>query len=262
MRSSHKITASLHCLADAAANIVLTKFRTNISFDNKCPYHYDPVTCADRDAEKALFRIIQSQYPDDGFIGEEYGEQNKAADYVWVVDPIDGTRAFIQGLPTWGILIGLLYHGQPIAGMMCQPYTRERFWSDGQKSYFCGPTGYVSTLTTRSSELTEAQMSTTDPYLFKDFREKVIFETLRRKVRVCRFGSDCYSYSLIAAGQIDVVLETGLQIYDIAALIPIIEKAGGCVTSWSGEPIHTGGQILACGDPKLHELIIDLLNAL
>jgi len=262
MRASEDIAALLHRLADASANVILPKFRTNILIEDKGGDVYDPVTAVDRDAEASIREILKAQCPDDGIIGEEYGAERRDADFVWVIDPIDGTRAFIQGLPTWGTLIGLLYQGQPIAGMMSQAYTGERFWSDGQRSYFRGPDGNVAPLTSRSASLSTAQMSTTDPYLFKHPKEQDAFEALRQQVRSYRFGADCYAYSLIAAGHIDIVLETAVQVYDIVALIPIIEKAGGCVTSWDGgPPVHDSGQILACGSAKLHADVLELLQS-
>jgi len=261
MRNGEDIAALLHRLADASADAILPRFRVSIPIEDKGIDHYDPVTEADRSAEAAIRKILKAQCPDDGIIGEEHGVERHDADYVWVIDPIDGTRAFVQGLPTWGTLVGLLYQGQPIAGMMSQPYTGERFWSDGQKSYFRGQNGDVVPLIVRTAELAKAQMSTTDPYLFCDTTEKAIFERLRKEVRVCRFGADCYAYSLVAAGQIDIVLESSLQIYDIVALIPIIENAGGRVTSWDGGAAHNGGQIIACGDPQLHAEVIELLQS-
>jgi len=262
MRTCEDISAMLHRLADEAARIILPKFRTTFAIENKSTDRFDPVTEADRDAEAAIRKIINAYFPDDGIIGEEYGSERKNAEYVWVVDPIDGTRSFIQGLPVWGTLIGLYHEGKPHAGIMSQPYTGERFWSDSEGSYFRGSDGNIVPLVVREATLATAQMSTTDPYLFVEPAENAAFQALRAQVCTCRFGTDCYGYSLVAAGQIDVVLESGLQIYDIAALIPIIEKAGGLVTTWDGGAAQDGGKILACGDPELHSEVVEILQSI
>ena len=208
---------------------------------------FDPVTVADRAAEVAIRTLLHARVPDHGIHGEEFGVERPDARFQWVIDPIDGTRAFIQGLPVWGTLIGLMDGGAATAGLMNQPFTQERYWSDGEASYFRGPDGKTARLATRSVPLAEAQLATTDPYLFANAGSGDQFERLRAAVRSCRFGTDCYAYCLLAAGHIDVVLETGLQLYDIAALIPIIENAGGRVTNWTGDPISDGGDVLACG---------------
>ena len=262
VRSCKEITDMLHHLADAAADVILSKFRASTPIEDKGVGRFDPVTAADRGAEAAIRKILKTQRPDDGIIGEEYGAERTDAEHVWVIDPIDGTRAFIQGLPTWGILIGLLYRGQPYAGMMCQPYIGERFWSNGERAYFRGLGTQTAALAGRASTLANAQLATTDPYLFTEPEEKTAFEALRQKVRGCRFGTDCYGYSMVAAGQVDIVLETGLQPYDIVALVPLVEHAGGRVTSWDGGEAHNGGRILACGDPELHADVIEFLQQL
>ena len=254
------IAEALHILADVSADQIMPHFRTRLDVANKAEGGFDPVTIADKAAERAIRDVLLERFPDHGIIGEEYGNHQPDAEFTWIIDPIDGTRAFIQGMPTWGTLIALTENGQPFCGMMNQPFTGERYWSDGARSYYRGPDGKVAQIHSRTTTVSEAQMSTTDPGLFATDIEAKAFEALKQEVRECRFGTDCYAYALLASGHVDVVLETGLQVYDIAALVPIIEHAGGLVTAWNGQSAAQGGQILACGDPKLHGQFIDILS--
>ncbi|MEM8975865.1 MAG: histidinol-phosphatase [Pseudomonadota bacterium] len=254
------IVESLHVLADAAADQIMPHFRTRLDVSNKAEGGFDPVTVADKAAEEAIRKVLLERFPDHGIIGEEYGVHQQDAELVWVIDPIDGTRAFIQGMPTWGTLIALMENGVPVCGVMNQPFTGERYWSDGRSSYYRGPDGKVEQIGTRATSVRDAQMSTTTPDLFTTDAEIRAFTALKHETQQCRHGADCYAYALLAAGHVDVVLETGLQIYDIAALVPIIEHAGGRVTDWSGEPAKDGGQILACGDPSLHGQFVEILQ--
>ncbi|MGI9523084.1 MAG: histidinol-phosphatase [Hyphomicrobiaceae bacterium] len=260
MYPNQSYIALLHELADAAGRAILPHFRQTLTMQNKSSRGFDPVTEADRDAERAIRSLICSRFPDHDILGEEFGRDGNSSDYCWVVDPIDGTRAFVQGLPSWGTLIGLTHLGKPVLGVMDQPFTRERFWSDGEATYFRQAEGSSQRITTRHSRLELAQMSTTDPGLFAPGNEENAFLTLRQRVRQCRYGTDCYAYCMLAAGFIDVVIETGLQPYDICALIPIIEQAGGRVTSWDGSSVELGGQVLACGDEDLHAEVTALLR--
>ncbi len=255
------ITATLHRAADASGQAIMPYFRARTAIENKSPTIYDPVTAADREAELAIRRIIADHFPDHGIIGEEFGRERADADMQWVIDPIDGTRAFIQGLPTWGTIIGVTEAGRPRLGMMNQPFTRERYWSDGTQAFYRGPDGDTVQLKTSGSQLSQLQMSTTDPGLFVEPYEAAAYGRLRAAARTCRYGADCYAYCLLAAGHIDVVLESGLHVYDIAGLIPIVEHAGGVVSTWDGGSPDQGGRILACGDPQVHREIVALLNA-
>lgn len=259
-RARPEIAKVLHVLADASAEQIMPHFRTRLDVANKAEGHFDPVTVADKAAERAIRDVLLERFPDHGIIGEEYGIHQSDAELIWIIDPIDGTRAFIQGMPTWGTLIALTENGHPVCGMMNQPFTGERYWSDGATSYYRGPNGQQELLRTRSTTLPDAQMSTTDPNLFATDKEAAAYLALHQQVRQCRYGTDCYAYTLLAAGHIDVVLETGLQIYDIAALMPIIEHAGGRVTAWDGGSAARGGQILAVGDPNLHSQFVDILS--
>lgn len=258
-----ELTAFAHELADAAAEAVLPYFRIPIAVDNKAAAdQFDPVTAADRAAEQAILARVAAVYPEHGVIGEEFGVQRPEARYQWVVDPIDGTRAFISGSPLWGTLIALSENGRPRIGVMDQPFTGERFWSDGEDTFARWPGSEAKRIATRACPgLGAATLMTTDPNLFEPGEERWRFEGVRRQVRMTRFGGDCYAYCLVAAGFVDLVIESGLQPHDVMALIPIIEHAGGCFTTWDGGPASAGGRIIASGDPALHEEVVKLLSA-
>jgi myo-inositol-1(or 4)-monophosphatase len=238
-------------LADAATAAIMPHFRTPMTAENKETTRFDPVTVADRAAEKAMRALINAEHPSHGIVGEEFGNEREDAEFVWVLDPIDGTRSFISGLPTWGTLIGLKRNGQPILGMMAQPFTGERFAGDGKRAWYKGPDGARTLKTRTCASLAEASLFTTTPAMFKG-ADRTAYDRLEAAVRMPRYGYDCYAYCMIAAGNTDLVVEAGLQTYDIVALIPIIAGAGGRVTSWDGGPATNGGRIAAAGDPKLH----------
>lgn len=249
----------MHDLADASDSVTLEYFRNCESVENKDESGFDPVTAADRKCEEAIRSLIEAKYPDHGIIGEEFGGVRKDSEFVWVLDPIDGTRAFISGIPLWGTLIGLTQSGRSVAGMMSQPFTRERFFGDYSGAYRQHD-GNVTPLRTRSCEkLDEAVLFTTSPTLF-DSSEYQTFKKIESSVRMFRFGTDCYGYAMLAAGLADLVIESGLKQYDIAALIPIVEGAGGIVTDWQGNRPDHGGQVIACGDSILHDITIQELN--
>ena len=251
-----------HELADAAGLAILPHFRRRLVVDNKdTDGGYDPVTAADRAAERAVRKLVRARYPEHGFEGEEYGTEGEAAAWRWIVDPIDGTRSFVLGMPTWGTLIGLTQDGVPALGMMDQPFTRERFWSTGRGAVLRGPDGRERRLKTRPCPaIDQAMMMTTHPELFTAGTENRGFLKVKAAVRACRYGGDCYSYCLLAAGHVDVIGEAGLKPFDIAALIPIIEQAGGRVTTWDGGSPARGGRIAACGDARLHDTVLGLLG--
>ncbi|MCF6291959.1 MAG: histidinol-phosphatase [Robiginitomaculum sp.] len=249
-----------HRLANAAQKPALKYFRQRVEVQNKLGRgEFDPVTLADRQAEQAIRTLIESQYPDHNIRGEEFGEKQTGSEWKWIIDPIDGTRAYISGLPVWGVLIGLYNNGQPVLGVMDQPFTNERFTGSANGS-FLYQNGHKAQISTRScSALSSATISTTDPYLFNP-QERIVFETIRETSRLQRYGLDCYAYSMLAMGGIDLVIESGLQDYDIAALIPIIEAAGGIISNWSGGSAAKGGQILASGDLQLHKSALEILR--
>lgn len=252
-------SAFVNELATRSGQAILPFFRTAMSIDDKAPGGvFDPVTEADRAGESIMRHLIKRHFPTHGINGEEFGIENPDAEYVWVLDPIDGTRAFMSGLPLWGTLIGLTRNGKPAFGMMHQPFTGERFFGDGGGATYLGPGGERKLRTRRCASLEEATMSTTSPRLFKG-DALAAFERAEAAVRMTRFGCDCYAYCMLAAGHFDLVIEDGLQPYDIVALIPIIEGAGGIVTSWDGGDASRGGSILAAGDRRIHEQAMALL---
>lgn len=249
-----------HRLADLSGVAILKHFREVIRVDNKPGKGvFDPVTLADREAETVIREALTVAWPDHGIIGEEFGTTNEGADYCWVIDPIDGTRAFIMGYPDWGTLIGLMHKGEPVLGVMNQPFTSERFWSQAGVSSYLGQDG-IQVLKTRDCTLLEnALLSTTSPDFFEPGFELDSFMALKGQVQMCRYGGDCYAYSMLAAGHIDLVVEAGLNIYDIMPLIPIIEGAGGVVTDWTGGSATQGGRVLAAGTEALHAQALKVL---
>ncbi len=259
------LTAFMHLLCDAAQNETLPRFRTGTPVSNKLDKAFDPVTEADREAEKTIRAMINKTHPDHGIFGEEFGRENLDAKHVWIIDPIDGTRAYISGIPVWATLICLAHESKPKHGIMHQPFTGERFFSDGQSSWYFGPgVKRRAALKTRATaSLDDAIMMTTSPKIFNP-NDAEAFERVEDAVRMARYGCDSYAYCMLAAGHIDVVIEAGLNAYDIAALIPIIEHAGGMVTDWQGAPIDVmnidRGQILAAGCKKIHAQAMELLN--
>jgi histidinol phosphatase-like enzyme (inositol monophosphatase family) len=247
-------------LATLSGQAILPFFRSSIAAEDKSRGGvFDPVTEADRAGEAAMRQLIKRSFPTHGIIGEEFGAEQEHADYVWVLDPIDGTRAFIAGLPTWGTLIGLSRAGQPVFGMMHQPFTRERFFGDGGSATFRGPGGERRLRTRRCASLGDAIISTTSPKLFSG-DELRAYDRVESVARLARYGCDCYAYCMLAAGHIDLVVESGLKPYDIVALIPIIEGAGGVVTAWDGGSAAHGGSIVASGDRRVHAAALELLG--
>ena len=217
---------------------------------------FDPVTVADRAAEQAMRQLINAEYPDHGIDGEEFGTERADAEFVWVLDPIDGTRAFITGLPVWGTLIGLTRNGEPILGMMAQPFTGERFAGDGTRAWYSGPNGkdrHEDAAVRRDSARRRSSRRRPPCSTAPSARR---YDRVETAVRLPRYGCDCYAYCMVAAGHADLVIEAGLQSYDIVALIPIIEGAGGRVTDWDGGSAAKGGRVVASGDPRLHDLVL------
>lgn len=221
-----------------------------------------PVTQADRESEQAIRAILQKETPNFGIIGEEFGINKTDSKYQWVIDPIDGTRAFITGRPLFGILIALLHEGSPVLGIIDQPITRERWiGAQGQSSQFISDLG--GKIGTRTcSELQFAEASSTSPEIFETCPHtnwKKIFNQANR----ISWGGDCYSYGLLALGQVDLIIEYGNKIWDWAALVPIIEGAGGSITDWQGNSLNLNSKetVLALGDPKLKQQVVNLLNS-
>jgi myo-inositol-1(or 4)-monophosphatase len=244
-------------LATKSGQVILPFFRTMLSAEDKSRGGvFDPVTEADRAGEIAM---ITTMFPSHGIVGEEFGAEKAESEFVWVLDPIDGTRAFMAGLPLWGTLIGLMRNGAPAYGLMHQPFIGERFFGDGGSAGYVGPHGERRLMTRRCRSLADAVMSTTSPRLF-DEAALPGYERVEGAVKLTRYGYDCYAYCMLAAGHLDLVVESGLKSYDIVPLIPIIEGAGGIVTSWDGGPATQGGSVVACGDKRLHASVLELLR--
>lgn len=239
-------------IAAAAAAETLPRFRNLDGVVNKLSSGFDPVTEADREAENAIRALITKHFPDHGILGEEHGTFNGSSSHIWVIDPIDGTRAFISGLPVWGTLVGLTVDKRAVAGMMSQPFTGELFYADETGAFYEGPGGARNLQVRKTTALSAATLFTTTPVMFKD-ESRTRFDALEAQVRLSRYGVDCYAFAMLAAGQVDIVVESGLQPYDIVALIPIIEKAGGVITNFDGERAEAGGAVIAAATPELHE---------
>jgi myo-inositol-1(or 4)-monophosphatase len=248
-------------LARVSGEAIRPFFRSAIGVENKgTKGAFDPVTEGDRAGEAAMRRMIRETFPAHGIVGEEHGVENAGAEHVWVLDPIDGTKAFIAGIPLWGTLIGLARRGRPVFGMMHQPFIGEKFWGDGAGSRYEGPAGDRVLRARPCASLAEATIMTTSPKLFGR-REQERFDAVEAQCRTYRYGADCYAYCMLAAGHVDLVVEAGLKPYDILALIPIIEGAGGVVTTWDGGSAADGGRIVAAGDRRVHTEALAILNA-
>jgi histidinol-phosphatase len=234
-------------LADTAGAIIRRYFRRRIAVVQKSDN--TPVTIADRAAERAMRRLIAAQFPEHGVLGEEYGPLRADADYVWVLDPIDGTKSFVSGIPLFGTLIALAYRGRPILGVIDQPILKERW---------IGAAGRKTTLNGKKVKSRagiapgEATLYATAPDMFAP-REAAGFRRLAGKVKRTRFGADCYAYAMLASGFVDLVVETDLKPYDFCALAPVIEGAGGTMTDWQGKPLGlaSDGRVIAAGDAAL-----------
>lgn len=243
-------------LADAAGSTIIPHFRSPISVEDKGGGSFDPVTIADKAAEQIMREMIIARYPDHGILGEEDAPVTGNSGLQWVLDPIDGTRAFITGLPLWGTLIALNDGCRPILGVMNQPFTRERFIGTPEGAWCNGH----RLKTRRCATLGSALLMCTSPQMFHTHEQRRAFDSIASDVQMVRYGGDCYAYCMLAAGLVDVVIEAGLQAYDVQALIPIIEGAGGVMTGWNGQDAQNGGAVVACGDPSLHRQIVDRLG--
>jgi myo-inositol-1(or 4)-monophosphatase len=249
-----EFAAFAETLADAAARASLPYFRAEIDVADKSGgADFDPVTAADQEAEAAIRALIHETYPDHGILGEEGGAEKGASPFRWVLDPIDGTRAFIAGLPLWTTLIALNDGTRPIIGLIDQPYLGERYLGTPSGA-FLQSRGEMRLLSTRPRvSLREAIFSTTTPQLFESPREKRIHEALLAGTRLTRYGCDAYAYAQLAAGRIDLVVEPGLKPWDVQALIPVIEAAGGAIANFDGGPADEGGSIIAAAHQDLLE---------
>ena len=250
-----------HRLADSAREIIRPLFR-NIGrrIETKPADRFDPVTEADRAVESAIRSILATHRPKDGIIGEEYGIDAGTNGRDWVIDPIDGTRGFVCGTPTWGVLIAMTERKCPTLGIIDQPYIGERFVGAGDLAEMSGPFGTRQLQVSGTVQLGEAFLFSTFPEVGSP-AERAGFTAVSRQCRLTRYGMDCYAYALLAAGQIDLVIEAGLRPYDILAPIAVVEAAGGMVTDWRGLPAHDGGRVLAAATPELHFAALRILES-
>lgn len=260
MSNENEYIDFMNRLGDAAADVSLKFFKKPLevlSKGKKLGTEFDPVTVADRNTEFVIRELIRENYPTHSIMGEEHADEKNKNDMTWIIDPIDGTRAYITGVPTWGTLIALKNGDDHEIGMIDQPYLKERFI--GTKS---GSTMNGKPIKCRPCDtIFNATISTTDPLqLFNNDDEQDRFFRVAAGAKMMRNGYDCYAYAMVAMGFMDVVIESGLEAYDIQGIIPVIEGAGGIVTNWQGDKVTAGGQVVACGDKRLHEQVIGLLN--
>jgi histidinol phosphatase-like enzyme (inositol monophosphatase family) len=246
-------------MAEATKLAALPHFRSDISVTNKLAEGFDPVTEADMATERAIRALIERDYPDDGILGEEYGLVRAEAAHRWVIDPIDGTRAFISGLPIWGTLVGRMLNGKAVAGMMAQPFTDELFMADGEKAVRRWRGQETALKVSGCRNLREAKIFTTSPHLFGGaMRAK--WDLLEAKARLFRYGTDCYAFAMVAAGFADLVIDPSLKPYDIVGLIPLIEQAGGVVATLGGHAPEEGGDVVAAASPELLEAAMAVMR--
>jgi len=248
-------------MADAARAAILPFFRSaTLASEHKSTSRFDPVTEADRAAETAMRAFLAEFRPEDGILGEEFGETAGTSNRHWVLDPIDGTCGFVAGTPTWGVLIALSDGAGPKLGVIDQPYIGERFWGTEGRAESVGPHGQRPLATRATQDLSEAILFTTFPEVGTP-QDRTGFEAVAQHVQLTRYGMDCYAYALLASGHIDLVIEAGLAAYDIQAPIALIEAAGGIVTNWAGGPAHHGGRALAAANPDIHRAALEILQA-
>ena len=255
-----ELVATAHELADVARVATLSYFRTrDLAAETKESTRFDPVTAADRLSEDRMREVLARRRPQDGILGEEFGLSAGTSGLTWVLDPIDGTRGYLSGTPTWGVLISVRDATGVLYGIIDQPYIGERFEGGLGRARVVGPMG-EATLAVRSPRpLSQAILFTTFPEVGTP-DEGAAFRRVAPGAKLVRYGTDCYAYALIAAGQIDLVIEAGLQAYDVLGPIAVIEAAGGIVTDWQGRPAHDGGQILAAASREIHAEALALLN--
>jgi histidinol phosphatase-like enzyme (inositol monophosphatase family) len=247
-------------VGELAGKAILLHFRSGLGVENKSSFGYDPVTLADKEAEQVIRAEITRAYPGHSILGEEYGRSTGTSSLTWIIDPIDGTRGFMLGLPQWGTLLALNDGTRPVLGVMHQPFVGETFVGSRRGAYL-RRAGKVQSLHARKiNALNDASLCATHPDMFRKGTESAAFGRVARACKQTRYGTDCYAFCLLAAGLIDLVIETRLNPCDIQALIPIIEAAGGVVTDWSGQPAYDGGQVIAAGDPRLHQIALEILG--
>ncbi len=248
-------------LAAAAGRESLPYFRTRPDMTNKLTEGFDPVTEGDRAGERVMRAMIEKTYPDHGIIGEEYGRKEARSGFTWVLDPIDGTRSFVTGMLSWTTLVGLSFEGEPVVGVMSQPYVGERFIGSPAGAVLKTAAGERAIRVQPAARLAEAIGTTTAPGLYRKPYQQAFLNRMRETLRFMRYDGDAYFFCLLAAGQIDIALDASLQIYDIAPLVPIIRGAGGIVSRWDRKAPQMAGDIIAAASEELYEEALALLEA-
>lgn len=256
-----ELTTFAIALARASETEILPYFRQNTVVEVKPHVDWDPVTEGDRAGERIIRKMIEGRFPDHGINGEEYGVKEGKSGFTWVLDPIDGTRSFVCGIPTWATLIALYFEGKPVIGVMNQPFVDDLFYGNPEGAWN-NYRGAIEPIRTRKdAKLPDVIAGTTAPELYRSERDQRAFQNLRKAVKLMRYGGDAYFYSVLAAGHLDIALDSGLQAYDIGALIPIIKGAGGAVGSWSGSTPSEGGNIICAGSEGLLEAAIAVMKS-
>ena len=260
LRDRNTYLAAAIEFAREAGGVILPHFRSALTVENKLSDGgYDPVTIADKAAEAIIRAGIEKRFPSHGIFGEELGCRSGAG-LTWVIDPIDGTRAFVTGMLHWGVLIALFDGVTPVLGVMYQPFTDELFVGTNDYANYRHGALERSLKVRPCASVTEAVLASTSPQVFGSAEEQAGFRALRRRARLTRWGGDCYQYCMLAMGYVDVAVEASLQPYDIQALMPIIRGAGGIVTTWDGGDASMGGRVIASGDARVHREAMALLN--
>jgi histidinol phosphatase-like enzyme (inositol monophosphatase family) len=255
------LDAFLIALNRVAGDVILPLFRADHGLENKAgPGAFDPVTLADKNAESAIRKLISERYPDHGVIGEEWGEDRPDAEFVWVLDPVDGTRAFIAGLPVWTTLIGLRFQGEPVLGSIGQSFIGEIFIGHAGASRLISRDGERPIKVRACPSLADAVIATTDASLFQGAQREA-WNQVRAVSRLARFGCDAYAYAMVALGTLDLVVETGLKSWDIESAIPVLAGAGGMITDWRGDAVgQHGGRVAIAGDRRVLDEALGLLK--
>ena len=257
--------AFAHRLADASGAVIRPYFRRRIDVDDKKMMQggrpvFDPVTAADREAEQAIRALIERERPDDGILGEEFGEKPSRNGLRWVLDPVDGTRAFITGRHEWGSLIALEENSAPVLGIIDQPVLRERFLGVNGRADMLTEGEDLRLQVRHCPDLSEAILCATSPNAYFSAEERAAFTRIEGAVKMTRFGGDCYLFAALALGFVDLIVESTFHRWDVAALIPVVEGAGGIITNWQGGSCEEGGQVLAAGDRRIHQQAMALLH--
>jgi myo-inositol-1(or 4)-monophosphatase len=256
-----ELTRFATLLAEASARAILPYFRQNARVDVKDGPVWDPVTEGDRAGERAIRALIEEHYPEHGIHGEEYGLKEARSPFTWVLDPVDGTRAFVCGMPTWATLIGLSLEGKPVLGLMNQPVVGDMFLGNPQGAWH-DHRGTITRIATRKGiHLGAAAIGTTAPELYRSEENQRRFQALRARAQLTRYGGDAYFYCMMAAGHLDIAMDCGLQPYDIAPLLPIVTGAGGVAAEWTGGDVSRGGNVITAGSPALLEEALAVMAA-